>query len=78
METENAEDDFIILDSLDIELIPRMNEEEIAASSEKRLLCLQGKNKAKTREWFIYLNVLAHSKKLIMKDSDQMAGVIRG
>jgi len=77
-ETESCEDDFLLLESLDIELDPRMNVDERNQSELLRGRCVNGKNKQMIRDWFVFLNRLAHDKKLIMKNSDQMAGVIRG
>jgi len=76
MDQETLKDEFYILEQLEIELDPRMSELErweadvlnYYASKLKRLAI---------KNYFIYLNRLAHSKGLIMKDREGGPAVTR-
>jgi len=77
MDKNTVADEFTILQQLDIELNPRMNAGEIKACEELRLACKYSLNTEKIRLYFLFLNNLAHSKKLIMKDNEQAPAVVK-
>lgn len=77
VETEgDYHDDWLILNQLHQELDPRMNADERIASED-----LMRRSKARPcliRDYFLVLYRFAHKEGLIMKDSDNLPGVIRG
>jgi len=76
MDTTTTRDEFLILKQLDIELYPRMNYRERweAYVLKERAKKLGARD---VEDYFIFLNNLAHEKKLIMKDKDVMPAVVK-
>ena len=76
MDEKTYKDEFAMLEELEIELDPRMSEVE---RWEADILCRRARRlkPADIKDYFIFLNRLAHSKGLIMKDRDMLPGVVR-
>lgn len=70
-------DEYLILTNLQILLVPRMTEEEEEKAEELRKYASKLSSKS-LREYFTYLNRIAHAKGLIMKDTKNLPGVITG
>lgn len=75
MDQDTVKDEFYILEQLEIELDPRMDEEERWEASVLNFYAAK-MNKRAIKEYFLYLNRIAHAKGLIMKDKSQMPAVV--
>jgi len=75
MDDTTTKDEFAILEQLEIELDPRMTEEErvIANGLNKKARSLRS---IEIKRYFLYLNRLAHDKGLIMKDRETAPAVV--
>ncbi len=76
MDDTTTKDEFAILEQLEIELDPRMTEQE---RWEAEVLNRRARKLSPVaiKDYFIYLNRIAHSKKLIMKDKDLAPAVVK-
>lgn len=76
MDQTTQKDEVYILEQLEIELDPRMTEQERYYAD-----FLNGKAKSlkplAIKNYFIFLNRIAHEKGLIMKDKETLPGVIK-
>ena len=77
IDDDNSKDEFRILHLLDVLLDPRMTEQERWEASVLSSKAMKGYDYSKIRDYFIYLNRIAHSKGLILKDKDTLPAVIR-
>lgn len=76
MDETTAKDEFNILEQLEIELDPRMSEQERWEASCLNRLARKLKP-SDIKEYFLYLNRKAHASGLIMKDRESAPGVVR-
>lgn len=76
MDERTRQDEFSMLEQLQIELDPRMNEQERWQGwlLNKRASNL---NKHMITDYFLFLNRIAHDKGLIMKDQDTLPAMLR-